>query len=38
MTDHHWWSVQELMDTKEAVWPENLVQLLIDAGVFRSPI
>ena len=38
MTDHHWWSAQELMDTKEAVWPENLVQLLIDAGVFRSPI
>lgn len=38
MTDHHWWSAQELMATKETVWPENLVQLLTDAGVFRSPV
>ena len=37
MTDHHWWSAQELIATKETVWPENLVQLLTDAGVFRSP-
>lgn len=37
MTDHHWWSAQELIATKETVWPENLVQLLTDAGVFRLP-
>ncbi|WP_061240376.1 NUDIX hydrolase [Ectopseudomonas composti] len=38
MTDHHWWSAQELIATKETVWPENLVQLLTDAGVFGSPV
>lgn len=38
MTDHYWWSAQELIATKETVWPENLVQLLTDAGVFRSPV
>lgn len=38
MTDHRWWSAQQLRDTKETVWPEQLVQLLTDAGVFRSPV
>ncbi|MCQ4286152.1 NUDIX domain-containing protein [Pseudomonas stutzeri] len=38
MADHYWWSAQELRTTKETVWPENLVQLLMDAGVFKLPV
>ncbi|WAC44186.1 NUDIX domain-containing protein [Pseudomonas sp. SL4(2022)] len=37
MADHHWWSAQALIATQETVWPENLVQLLVDAGVFTLP-
>jgi 8-oxo-dGTP pyrophosphatase MutT (NUDIX family) len=28
MTDHRWWSVEELMSTSEAVFPETLVAIL----------
>ena len=28
MTDHHWWSVEELTSTSEAVFPETLVAIL----------
>ncbi len=37
MADHHWWSAQELRTTKETVWPENLLLLLMEAGVFKVP-
>lgn len=37
MADHRWWSAEELRTTKETVWPENLVQLLVEAGVFKLP-
>lgn len=37
MADHHWWSAQELRTAKETVWPENLRQLLMEAGVFKVP-
>ncbi|HSX89934.1 MAG TPA: NUDIX domain-containing protein [Pseudomonas sp.] len=37
MADQHWWSAQELRTTKETVWPENLLQLLMEAGVFKVP-
>lgn len=35
MADHHWWSAHELRSTKETVWPEALVEMLVDAGVFK---
>ena len=31
MTDHHWWSVEELMSTTEVIYPESLVAIL--AGI-----
>lgn len=35
MADHHWWSARELRSTGETVWPEALVEMLVDAGVFE---
>ena len=35
MTDHHWWSQQELSATEQTVWPDTLIEMLVDAGVFR---
>lgn len=37
MTDHHWWSLQELNATHETVWPKDLVDMLIRAGAFKTP-
>jgi 8-oxo-dGTP diphosphatase len=34
MTDHRWWSVEELTSTSEAVFPETLVAIL--AGINRG--
>ncbi len=34
MAEHRWWSAQDLRATKETVWPERLVGLLVEAGVF----
>lgn len=36
MADHHWWPAHELRSTEETVWPEGLVEMLVDAGVFES--
>lgn len=35
MADHHWWSAPELRSTEETVWPEALVEMLVDVGVFE---
>lgn len=35
MADHHWWLAHELRSTGEPVWPEALVEMLVDAGVFE---
>lgn len=35
MADHQWWSAPELRSTGETVWPEALVEMLVDAGVFE---
>lgn len=35
MADHHWWSAPKLRSTGELVWPEALVEMLVDAGVFE---
>lgn len=37
MAAHHWWSAQELVTTRETVWPENLLQMLVDAAGFELP-
>src|SRR5690606_22640110 len=37
MAAHHWWSAQELVATQETVWPENLLQMLVDAAGFELP-
>ncbi|UXL36859.1 NUDIX domain-containing protein [Pseudomonas fragi] len=34
MADHHWWSALALRSTGETVWPEALVEMLVDAAVF----
>lgn len=34
MADHHWWSAQALRATEETVFPEALVEMLEQAGVF----
>ena len=36
MADHHWWSAHELSCTDETIWPEALVEMLVQAGVFES--
>ncbi|WP_431703233.1 NUDIX hydrolase [Pseudomonas sp. BR20] len=36
MADHHWWSAQALRATEETVWPEALVEMLAQAGVFSA--
>lgn len=33
MAEHRWWSIAELMSTRETVWPENLVDILTNAGI-----
>lgn len=34
MADHRWWSASELKSTRDIVWPETLIQMLVSAGVF----
>lgn len=31
MTEHKWWSVAELQETTETVWPERLIEMLNNA-------
>lgn len=35
MADHHWWSAEQLRATPDTVWPEALVAMLEQAGVFK---
>ena len=37
MTAHRWWSQAELRGTAEQVWPEDLEEVLIEAGVWITP-
>ena len=32
MVAHRWWSRDELSETSETVWPENLIEMLPEAG------
>lgn len=36
MTEHHWWSADELNSTMEIIKPEDLVRTLEKAGVFKA--
>ena len=36
MAEHHWWSAHALRATEETVWPEALVEMLAQAGVFSA--
>lgn len=36
MADHQWWSREELLSTTETVYPEELIQMLDNAGVFGA--
>jgi hypothetical protein len=33
MADHHWWSVEELQQTTDIIFPDGLLDLLKAAGV-----
>ncbi len=35
MTQHRWWSQQELACATEQIWPEDLAQMLINAGIWK---
>jgi 8-oxo-dGTP pyrophosphatase MutT (NUDIX family) len=38
MAEHRWWSPTDLGATTDQVWPENLHDLLIEAGVWPSAV
>lgn len=38
MADHHWWSAEDLRSTEAIVWPEALVEMLEEAGVFEPSL
>lgn len=35
MAGHHWWSEADLVGSNEEVWPEDLADILIKAGVWN---
>lgn len=35
MTQHRWWSQSELACATEQIWPEDLAQVLIKAGIWK---
>lgn len=35
MAEYKWWSLQELAETSETVWPKNLISLLNDSHMSR---
>ncbi|WP_198918729.1 NUDIX hydrolase [Pseudomonas chlororaphis] len=38
MADHRWWSAHDLRSTEAIVWPESLVEMLEEAGVFEPSL
>lgn len=34
MTEHRWWTLADLRTIREQVWPENIVDILIEIGVW----
>ena len=35
MLDHRWWTCADIESNTEQIWPENLPEILIDAGAWR---
>jgi len=35
MSAHRWWSHADLKSTTDQIWPENLAEMLIDAGAWK---
>ncbi|WP_347905610.1 NUDIX domain-containing protein [Pseudomonas purpurea] len=35
MADHQWWSESDLRQTRDVVWPENLIDMLERAAAFQ---
>ena len=35
MSAHRWWSQAELKSTTDQIWPEDLAEMLINAGVWK---
>jgi 8-oxo-dGTP diphosphatase len=33
MTESRWWSLADLRSTEEQIWPDNLIAILVKAGV-----
>jgi 8-oxo-dGTP diphosphatase len=38
MTAHRWWSHADLKSCNDQIWPENLAEMLIDAGAWKRVI
>jgi hypothetical protein len=38
MADHRWWSAHDLRSTEAIVWPESLVHMLEEAGMFEPSL
>jgi len=36
MADHRWWGLDDLRSTTETVYPEGLIQMLSEAGIFDT--
>lgn len=36
MADHRWWSAQALRSTEDTVWPQGLIEMLVNAGIFAA--
>jgi hypothetical protein len=36
MEAHHWWDEVELQSSTEQIWPDDLSQILIDAGIWTT--
>jgi hypothetical protein len=36
MADHQWWSREELSSTTETIYPEGLIEMLDEAGIFGA--
>lgn len=37
MSAHHWWSSTELLSTTDQVWPDDIADILVRAGIWRMP-
>jgi 8-oxo-dGTP diphosphatase len=36
MTEARWWSLGDLRSTREQIWPEDLIDILLTAGICQG--